>query len=157
MALARKTAGKIIDLVAADVNCQRAIQPESNTDFLWVMQDLALEFTHTAGAFRNLAMIFSGKGPGDPTFDERICLGIALVTANAIRKGNLPEVRSVATCHRVHWWVHHEATWVRMRDESEFVFDWHATLTIRDPAISRLENWIDAKMAVNYRIFLGFK
>jgi len=44
-----------------------------------------------------------------------------------------------------------------MVDGSIYVFDWHATLKIRDPVISKLEDWRKAENAVNYVLFLGFK
>lgn len=88
-------------------------------------------------------------------------IGIALVTSkailNAISRGKLPEVHGSNTTHRIHWETHHEATWIRMKDDSEYIFDWHATLKVRDPAISKVEDWMIAKTAINFVLFSGFK
>src|SRR5436190_11582024 len=61
---------------------------------------LALEFTGTAGSARNAPMLLEGKDFSDDDVAEKICLGIALATANAIRKAEITEIASVATSHR---------------------------------------------------------
>lgn len=158
--LSKAVAGKIVHAVASDPRCQKAIQPLPQADVLAPVADLALRFTHTAGAVRNAAMLLQGKGPGDPEFDQKICLGIVAVTVKAImdavRARRIPEVLSVSGTHRVHWGVHHEATWVRMADDTEYVFDWHATLKVRDPAISKADDWLQARRAINFVLFQGF-
>lgn len=161
MALSKETAGKIIEIVAADANCRKAIQPMPELDFLNPGTALLLEFSHLAGSVRNLAMMAQGKYVGDPVFDERICSGIAVVTQNAIyaaiKRGKLPEVRTAGATHRVHRTIHHQATSIDMIDDSIYVFDWHATLKIQDPVISRLDDWRMGQNAVNYVLFSGFK
>lgn len=161
MSLTRETAGKIIEAIAANVNCRKAIQPKPELDFLAPGTSLLLEFSHLAGSVRNLAMIFQGKYIGDAEFDERICSGIAVVTQNAIfsavKQGKIPEVQTSGIAHRVHRSIHHQATSVDMKDGSIYIFDWHATLKIHDPAISRYEDWQKAQNAVNYVLFSGFK
>lgn len=165
MALSKSTADVIVETVATDGACQRAITPNPALDRLGDLQNpltsTFLEFTGTAGAVRNFAMIMALKGPGDPVFDERICLGITAVTVKAIhramRAGKLPAIRSCSGVHRRHWGVEHEATWLRAADDSEYVFDWHATLKPRDPRISKLDDWMAATNAINYVFFKGFR
>jgi hypothetical protein len=67
----------------------------------------------------------------------------------------MPEVHTAVGIHRVHWGVHHKATWIRMEDDSEYVFDWHAILKIHDPAISKAEDWVKAQKAINFVLFSG--
>ena len=155
MTLSRDVANKIVNAVASDPVCKKAIQPSPVFDLLFGGPMLALELTGTAGSARNAAMLLQGKGPGDQDFDEKICLGIALATANATRKAAISEVRSVATAHRVSLGIHHEGTWVRMEDDSEYVFDWHATLRVRDPMISTFDDWQQAQNATHFLFFFG--
>jgi hypothetical protein len=155
MSLSVETATMIVNAVAADGACKNAVQPSPIFDTLFAVPMLGLEVTGLAGSARNLAMIFQGKGAGDKDFDEKICLGIAMVTANAIRKAGIPGIRSVATAHREHWGVHHEGTWIRMTDESQYVFDWHATLRVRDPLISTFDDFMLATNATHFALFSG--
>ena len=161
MALSKQAAQKIVDVVAGDARCRKAIEPNPEAIYLAPGATWALEFTGTAGAVRNMAMIAMGKGQGDPDFDEKICLGIAERTVTAIhaamKAGRLPEVRSCSSIHRVRWGIHHEATWVRMPDDTEYVFDWHATLRVHDPAISKVPDWMDGRSSVNFVLFQGFQ
>jgi hypothetical protein len=164
MALSKSTADAIVAAVAADTACLRAITPNPTLDkFAELTNPLTstvLELTGAAGSVRNFAMILAGKGPGDPVFDDRICLGIVAVTVKAIhgamRASKLPEVRACSGLHRRHWGVEHEATWIRTADDSEYAFDWHATLKPRDPLISKAEDWVVARNAINYVFFKGF-
>lgn len=165
MALSKETARKIIEAVTIDTECQNAIEPNPTLQKIGGMLNpttgFLLEFSHLAGSVRNAAMMLQGKYVGDKEFDEKICLGIALVTfkaiLKAIKQGKLPEIHTASSIHRVHWGIHHEATWIRMKDDSEYVFDWHATLKMRDPAISKAEDWLIAKTAINFVLFSGFK
>lgn len=165
MALSKETARKIIEAVTIDAECQNAIEPnpalQKSLGILNPTTEFLLRFSHLSGSVRNAAMMLQGKYVGDKEFDEKICLGIALVTfkaiLNAIKQGKLPEVHTAGSTHRVHWGTHHEATWIRMKDDSEYVFDWHATLKLRDPAISKNEDWMNAKGAINFVLFSGFK
>jgi hypothetical protein len=161
MALSKETAQKIVEAVIIDADCQRIIEPNPSLPSFNPGTDLFLRFSHLAGSVRNAAMMMQGKYTGDKEFDEKICLGIALVTfkavLNAIKQGRLPEVHTANSIHRIHWGIHHEATWIRMKDDSEYVFDWHATLKLRDPAISKAEDWMRAQTAINFFLFSGFK
>ena len=161
MALSKETAGKIIEIVATDTECRRIIEPNASLPSFNPGTALFLRFSHLAGSVRNAGMMMQGKYVGDKDFDEKICLGIALVTfraiLNGIKQGKLPELHTAGSTHRVHWGTHHEATWIRMKDDSEYVFDWHATLNLRDPVISKIEDWEKAQNGINYFLFRGFK
>lgn len=166
MALSKDTAGRIIEVVAADMNCRKAIEPYPNLGFVNPLTGLWLEFTHTAGSVRNIPLVLKSivtnkKPEDDPEMTRKLCLGISFATTKplytAIKQGKLPGVHTVSTIHRVHWGVDHDATWIRMEDGSKYVFDWHATLKIRDPAISRETDWENAGLAINYVLFSGFK
>jgi len=156
MALSAELAGKIVNAVSVDETCRKLIQTNPAYDLLFAIPMLGLEATGLAGSARNLLMMAQGKYVGDKEFDEKICLGIALVTANAIRKARIEGVPSVATVHRVHWGVEHEATWVRTSDDSTYAFDWHATLRLRDPMISTEDDFVKAQNATHFVLFDGF-
>lgn len=165
MALSKETAQKIVEAVIIDSDSQNAIEPnpalQKALGMLNPTTEVLLRFSHLSGSVRNIAMMMQGKYVGDKEFDEKICLGIALVTfkaiLKAIKQGKLPEVHTANSIHRVHWGIHHEATWIRMKDDSEYVFDWHATLKVRDPAISKAEDWMKAQTAINFVLFQGYK
>ncbi len=53
MSLSKETAGKIIEIVAADTDCQKAIQTSPTFTFLHPGTDLFLRFSHLAGSVRN--------------------------------------------------------------------------------------------------------
>jgi hypothetical protein len=100
-----------------------------------------------------------GAGEGTQKYNDSLCLGVALYTFKALLKNisKIPELRAAATCHRVHRGTHHEATWLRMQDESQYVFDWHATLNIYNPLISRFEKWQNADDEIPLIHFGGFQ
>ena len=157
MSLSRKTAAKIVDAVAADATCKRAIQTNPAFDLFFAGRMLALEFTGTAGSARNALMLLEGKDFSDDDVAEKICLGIALATANAIRKAEITEIASLATSHRRHLGIEHEATYLGTYERSsQYIFDWHATLRIRDPIISHYDDWQAARGGTHYFWFLGF-
>jgi hypothetical protein len=119
-----------------------------------------------AGSVRNIPLVAKGIIQGknledDPEATAKLCIGITAVTVkaihNAIRQSKLPEVHGCSGTHRVHWGVHHEATWIRMKDGSEYVFDWHATLKINDPVISKADDWQNGRTGINFVLFAGFQ
>jgi hypothetical protein len=165
MALSKETARKIIEVVAADPSCRNSIEPFPALGIVNPGSDLLLRFSHLAGSVRNIPWvaknIIEGKTPEqDPEMTAKICVGIAFNTFEAIRKaigqGKLPEVYAAGVGQRVHWGVHHQATSIRTQDRSEYIFDWHATLKIHDPAISKVDDWVIAQKAINYVLFSGF-
>jgi hypothetical protein len=159
MTLTRALAQSVVNVVKDDSACKHAIKPHPTLDAFDPAVTLALRFANLSGAARNLAMLAMLKGPGDPTFDERICIGISAVTIEAIHRamkaGRLPGVRGCASAHRVRYGVHHDATSVRTDDSKEYIFDWHATLTPHDPAISRIDDWLEGRGATNFVFFSG--
>jgi hypothetical protein len=164
MALSKETADVIVRAVMADGPCQKAISPNPTLEainyYSSPLVSAALQFGGLAGSVRNAAMMVTGVGAGEPDFDARICVGIAAVTVAAINRvikaGLLPLVHACAPCHRVHWGTHHQATWIAMKDDSQYVFDWHATLSARDPIVSTSDNWDAATGGINYLFFSGF-
>jgi hypothetical protein len=173
MALSKSTAGKIVAAVVADPECQRVINwslvgPTIEAAVPPFVQDVwrgartILEFTQSAGALRNAQMLLMGMQQGDASFDEKICLGISVVTIKAIHKamraGRIPEMRSCSAVHRQvgAFHVHHQATSVRTADDTWYVFDWHATLKPSDPAISKESFWLLGATGINYVFFRGF-
>ncbi len=165
MALSKSTASKIIEVISVDVECRRAIQPKPSLASLNPITSLLLEFTHTAGSVRNIPLVLKSivekkKPEDDPEMTRRLCLGIVAATVKplimAVRQGKLPGVHTAGAVSRVHWGVDHMATWIRMEDASEYAFDWHATLNINNPAISRAADWDAARNAISYLFFSGF-
>ncbi len=83
---------------------------------------------------------------------DQACTNIADVTERAInagiRQGSIPQwvtlawhaSRSPSKDNAV--FAHHSATAVKVQDGKTYVFDWHATLSLRNPLISRsLAEW----------------
>lgn len=168
MALSKETARKIIEAVALNPDCRKSIDSYPALEIFKTISPtyLLLRFSHLAGSVRNMGLVaksmFLGKKlQDDPEATSLLCIGITTVTVIAIhialKQKKIPEVHTASGIHRVHWGVHHEATWIRMKDDSEYVFDWHATLKIQDPAISKAEDWVKAQKAINYVLFSGFK
>jgi hypothetical protein len=50
-----------------------------------------------------------------------------------------------------------ENWWVRMKGDTEYVFDWHATLNIYNPILSQAADWPQALNEVPAASFRGFK
>jgi len=171
MALNKATAGKIIEIVAADPECQRRITwtkvnpalaaalPPVVLSFAKGMEKV-LELGQIAGGVRNAVLMAMGREPGSKEFDEICCAGIAASVVEAIYKvlkmGGLPEVRSAPTVKRTARGIYHTANCFIMRDDSEYVFDWHATLQIRDPAINTVMAWESGAHGYNYRAMPNF-
>ena len=165
MALSKEIAGKIIEVIAADAECRKSIQPNPALDLISPMTGL-LELTRLAGSVRNIPLVLKNilqnkKPEDDAEMTKLLCIGIVAATVKpliaAVRRKGLPGVHTAGAISRVHWGVDHTATWIRMEDDSEYVFDWHATLKITDPAISKAPDWMRAQNAVNYIFFAGFQ
>ena len=170
MALDIDTARVIVDVICADLSSRRVIDtphPAPPLPFIdppmgfvpAISVYRALEPLHLAGAARNLAMIFSGMGPGDEEFDNKICIGIALTTKAAIvanvANGKLPKVRGSYMAEREVNRTAHKATGVGMKDGTDYVFDWWPTLNVRNPLVSTLAEWRVAGKSVEYETFKG--
>ncbi len=158
MSLTVETVRKICNIINKDSECRSVIRP--------AVQAPLLEMAGLAGAARNLILISGDIIPPLATRSindmfgrevdntKLLCLGITLATQKAIL--NERQLHSCAAVSRVHWGVHHTATWVSMKDQSGYVFDWHATLNVFDPLLSRAEDWTEARGSVFARHFSGF-
>ena len=147
MPLSWNEAKQIIDVVRADPCCQAVINdPLAWGEGLWL-----------AGSIRNIALILGGMYEADrESFDRVSCVGISKNTAEAVNFASargtklLPTVRNSSICHRVLHKVHHNGTWIVMTDRTEYVFDWHATLNIRNPVISTRKDWTKGQGAIDF-------
>lgn len=155
MALDLDTARHIVSAVSNDVSCRGVIE---GPDFPAVVTD-ALERWHWAGGVRNFALIVAGMGPEDSEFVRVSCVGISEVTQGVIfaetLKGKLPKVRSSRTTQRTVNDFVHSATWVGMKDGTEYVFDWWPTLNPKNPLISTYPQWLIAGTTIEHRNFRG--
>jgi hypothetical protein len=152
MALSWNSAKGIVDVVAADVCCQAVINdPLAWGGSFWL-----------AGTIRNLALILGQVDKND--LDRISCIGISMTTAEVLQaaltrgsagmKAKLSNVRNVSTCGRISsYGVHHHATWIVMKDMTEYVFDWHPTLNTRNPIISRRADWGRCRGEVEFSRF----
>jgi hypothetical protein len=108
---------------------------------------------------RNFALILAGMGPEDAEFVRVSCVGIAEVTQAVIfgetLKGKLPKVRSSRTTQRTVKNFVHSATYVSMKDGTEYVFDWWPTLNPKNPLISTYPQWLIAGTTIENRSFRG--
>src|SRR5260221_14235286 len=89
MALNNDTARKIIDVIAADTDCQNVIQPYPNLDLLFTGPALLLEFTHTAGSVRNISLVLKSivqnkKPEDDAEMTKLLCIGIVAATVKPL-------------------------------------------------------------------------
>lgn len=167
MALSRSTAKEIIDIVSHDTKSTESIS------------SVFSYFGSIAGSVRNAAMVgadlpanlvnFLGlettKNFPEGTWNREkwICSGIAKLTTEAINKAvliqkKLPKVRFAREIKRTGGNDHY-ATQLVMRDGSDYIFDWHATLNVRNPRIYRVRNWHSALTGSGYTYenFMGFK
>lgn len=158
--LPRSIAAAIVDVVARDAGCQRLIPVVSPyavgqnaagslrnltnmsmEGMAWVGMRLVEVAGGTPEATRHAKDYWEKQGMGQS------CTAIAAATEAAINAavgtGDLPRwVRGAASIARrpepdnaVH--AHHDATSVTVGDGKAYVFDWHATLSLRNPLISR--------------------
>ena len=160
MVLSLENAASIVEAVAAEAKCWKSIEPYADNWYINVVavQNKVLEHVQLAGAVRNVFLLpFDVE---DPKVSKLLCVGIACETVVAIhaamKTGRLPNIASCSSIHRVFKGTHHDATWVRMKDDREYVFDWHATLKVRDPAISKAADWMEGRWGVRYASFSGF-
>jgi hypothetical protein len=151
MALDAHTSALVVAAVFNDAKCREIIptQSVSSTPSTW------------RGFHRNFDYnVFGGKHPDtDEYTQDRVCYGIAAHTAMAIgdqvRNRKAGEVRTAGiTRERSRFGFRHTATLVKMKDGSEYVFDWHATLDILNPLLYRSEDhWARDQGGVFYMDF----
>jgi hypothetical protein len=161
----------VISIVAADPDCRKVIRhPGQNettvqTIFGWlsggIIQWAVLERLGIAGWVRNA---FAGLvlSESDPRFQRLLCGGIVAVTVAALdkKKGMLPGLRDVQGASREPraWGVNwaHFATLLLMNDNTNYVFDWHKTLNISNPWVSKQDDWQIAQNEIPFSDFQGF-
>ena len=152
MALSRSTAAKIVDVVTKDKESFHRI-----TAFFGVAPP-----PNIAGGVQNFILANTpGVDPSDPnSFGFRVsCDGISKATAAAINaaaaKGEIPDVAEATDRARLKG-ISHTGTEVRMKDGTKYVFDWHKTLKVMDPAIYEFEDFMEARTST-YMLFSNFK
>jgi hypothetical protein len=93
-----------------------------------------------------------------------VCTGIAEATAKAINDAlkrapagaTLGAVLRADSQDRVGTTTAHTATGIWMRDKSNYVFDWHATLRVGDPMLHKTTADFSAGNGVLFSQFTGF-
>ena len=134
LSLTRAFAAKIVEAVAKDEACKRLI-PKS-----YFMGGAGY-----AGSIRNIVnepglFVNPWHMPSAKSSDEA-CTGIASATAAAInaaaKKDSTFPVAKAESVDRQSGMlgVHHTATKVTLQNGDAYVFDWHASLAIRNPMI----------------------
>ncbi len=124
------------------------------------------------GSVRNLLYIVTGEDASDPEIAAHACTGIAEATSAAInraidpknRSKNRPDadrlevVRRAATIDRVSpvVGVYHTATLVITKEGGAAVFDWHATLEVENPMISKVSDWRTCTGEIPAKQFKGW-
>jgi hypothetical protein len=171
MPLTRDQVQAAVDIVSADPDCRRIIglPMEYETADGWptgiprnvVLMDQAMEQLGMKGWMRNVFI----EGPhavgamDTADYEKMLCGGVAAATVAALRsrKGSIPHLKDVELtdnrCVRG-WW--HIATLLRMDDGAEYVLDWHKTLNVRNPWVSRYADWWAGQNEVQFREFKGF-
>jgi hypothetical protein len=149
--LSKQTAQKIVTSVKSDSECVRRIDS-------WVKKVVPDQWG-IAGGVRNLGYLLSFQDPSDPAVAAKVCYGIAMATSARIEasKGRIREVRRAGLIDRAHRGIEHVGTHVEMQDGTSYVFDWHATLNVEDPLISRALDWKEDRNSVLYSQFGGFR
>jgi hypothetical protein len=160
MALSKFTISQIVEIVAADPDCQHRV----NSWLGKIPTD-----TGTAGVVRNYAIGFMGMITGgsveafDPSEREAMayqysCDGIAEVTSKAIN-AKLDKVAHLAKCDQQarEKGYSHTGTMLVMDDETRYVLDWWKSLNIRDPFVFQYRNFMqDLGGGIPYSSFKGF-
>jgi hypothetical protein len=182
MALSRSIATAIVDVVANDPDCRRFI-PEISPysvggETAGSLRNLTNMTAEGAAWLGMKAVEATGGKPEASRYakdywekqgTDQACTNIADVSVAAIvagiRRGKVPSwvvdcwPASRMPSSRNSVFAHHTATAVEVRDGSAYVFDWHATLMLRNPLISRsLSDWErgDDMHRARYSSFLGW-
>ena len=171
MALSKVTSQQIIDIVSADPYCRAIIYNpfHQNGKLLidYIMRVLipqqvgeAIENKGLAGWLRNLALeINLMEGKIDiKIYNELLCGGIAsaawgVLSRNKQKIKGLKDINGIG--REIDGWAHH-AIVIKMQDQSEYVFDWHKTLNIKNPFISKKSDWLKGINEIPYLNFKGF-
>ena len=155
LSLTRADATKIVEAVAKDPTCKRLI-PDS----------YFLGSAGYAGSIRNVLnapgmLVIPDYNPDQKASDEA-CTGIANATAIAIndkaKKDSLFPAKSANSIDRQAGLlkVHHTATEIVLRSGESYVFDWHATLALKNPMIYfRVSSWKNDMDGVLFKDWTG--
>lgn len=98
----------------------------------------------------------------DPEIEAYICIGIANLTVEAINAGvkvgtlKKAGVKEAVFCDRATG-IAHAATRVKMADETDYVFDWHCTLNVKNPMVYQTEDWHNCTGGETLANFEGYK
>jgi hypothetical protein len=164
MSLTKDDVGSVIKVINSDPECQKRISS--------FIDDVLPDTLGISGATRNWGYVFGNIFTfgywGDPTdkeFADRVCTGIAEATANAINNAitntcnpGLINFKGAGNVDRVLRGTSHTATSIIMKDDSRYVFDWHATLNIENPMLYKsLVDWKLDRNGVVYADFSGWK
>jgi hypothetical protein len=157
VALTKKTAGAIVDAVVRDADSQASINIRPSDSPATRVVPEAWGIT---GALRNVGLILKFENPEDPKVARTVCTGIANVTMLAIDKAlkstpGIPEVNLVTTIDR-YLLAAHTATLLKMKDGSNYVFDWHKSLNVHNPWIYKVEDWKQGHGGVLFDAFTGW-
>ena len=162
MSISRSQIQAVIDIVAADADCQRIIRSPGHPEgtgmkmFGWATGGIVywrvLEHFGLSGWIRNA---IAGAVLSDDQYQKMICGGIVAVTVAAIdpKKASVPGLKDVQGSAREPGGWAHFATLLLMKDGTEYVLDWHKTLVISNPWVSKHRDW---KVATNEIPFASF-
>jgi len=161
MKLTRGLAKAIVDVVALDKEAQRRIDS--------VLAYALPDALGGAGGIRNFgfALVETYFGDGNPTKeqDSLVCYGITEHTSQlintAIKKSKqdsmLRTIKKASYVNRDLYGMPHQATLVCFQDDTQVVFDWHATLNSKNPLIyPSSDDFTKGTNSVNFDSFTGF-
>lgn len=164
MSLTKAEANEMVNAVLADAESLRRIR-EGN-----IIADKLPEGLGINGSIRNwgyvacnIATLGKACDPRDAEYANSVCTGIADQTATAIQEAAKCRVllanrlAKATVISRLGFMdTDHTATHIIMVDESEYVFDWHATLNARNPMIHKAADWKRSTGGVLFAKFSGF-
>lgn len=167
MSLSPAQGQAVINIVAADPKCQKIInnpgypQTPGMEFFGWIsggiIQWRILEKFGLAGWVRN-ALAGAVLKESDHRYQDLLCGGIVAVTVAALdpKRGSVPGLKDVEGSSREPGGWAHFATLLKMKDGTEYIFDWHKTLVISNPWVSRHRDWKVATNEIPFKSFTGF-
>ena len=161
MALSKFTVGQIVEIVAADPECQSRVNS-------W-LNKVDIADSGLAGVIRNYAIgagdFFSGGSikAFDPSEPDQLaylysCDGIAEATTNAIKAKieTVPHLVKVDSQAREKGYSH-TGTMLVMDDDTKYFLDWWKSLNIRNPFVFQYRNFMqDLGGGIPFSAFKGF-
>src|SRR5436190_11582025 len=152
MSLSRKTAAKIVDAVAADATCKRAIQTNPAFDLFFAGRCWHSSSRERRGLHEMLRCSSKARIFQTMMLLRKFVSGSRWQLRMQFERPRSRKSRALRQA--IENGIEHEATWVRMKDSSQYMVDWHATLRIRDPIISHYDDWQAARGG--HALFLVF-